>query len=139
MAKILAKKNMYPKRLISILKHMKQRCLNPNNSNYKNYGGRGISICNEWINNTTSFYLWALNNGYNDGLTIDRIDADGNYEPTNCRWITNKEQQRNRTNNHLITLKNETHTVIEWAEILNVTYNTIIRKEKNNSLYELIN
>ena len=74
---------------------IKQRCNNPNANHYDRYGGRGITYCKEW-EKYEPFYTWAMNNGYQEGLTIDRIDNDGNYEPTNCRWITIAEQQRNK-------------------------------------------
>lgn len=74
--------------------NMKQRCTNPKEMHYKRYGGRGIKICDEWINSFKSFYSWAINSGYKDSLTIDRKDNDGNYEPNNCRWITNAENAR---------------------------------------------
>jgi len=70
---------------------MKQRCYNPNNRSYKTYGGRGIKVCDEWRDNFMAFHDWAIANGYEEGLTIDRIDNDGDYEPNNCRWITLQE------------------------------------------------
>ena len=78
---------------------MKKRCYNPNSKSYKDYGERGIVVCDEWKNDFLSFYNWSVQNGYGENLQIDRIDTNGNYEPSNCRWITHAEQQRNRRNN----------------------------------------
>jgi hypothetical protein len=90
-------------RLYSIYDHMIQRTENPNSSHFKHYGKRGITICQEWRKNFVCFYVWAINNGYKDNLTIDRIDVNGNYEPSNCRWTDNFTQARNtrvlRSNN----------------------------------------
>lgn len=111
-------------RLHNIYYKMKQRCNNPNSKSYPNYGGRGITYCDEW-ETTKNFIDWALSNGYNDELTLDRIDPNGNYCPENCRWITIQEQQRNRTNNRLIEWNGEIHCCNEWDEILGYTSGTI--------------
>ena len=83
-------------RLYRIFHKMKERCYRESNDNYRYYGGRGIPVCDEWLNDFQAFQEWALQNGYRDDLTIDRIDYNGNYEPANCRWITIQEQQKNR-------------------------------------------
>ena len=83
-------------RLYTIWQSMKSRCYYPKNKCYNSYGGRGICVCDEWISSFNGFALWALANGYKDTLSIDRINVDGNYEPGNCRWATNEEQQKNK-------------------------------------------
>ena len=82
--------------LYNVWKNMKKRCYNKNVYNYKSYGGRGIIVCDEWRNNFKAFYDWALNNDYEKGLEIDRVDNDGNYEPSNCRFVTRSENQKNK-------------------------------------------
>lgn len=111
-------------RLHNIYYKMRQRCNNPNNIDYKNYGGRGITYCEEW-EETQNFIDWALSHGYTDELTLDRIDVNGNYCPENCRWITIEQQQRNRRNNKYIEWDNETHCYNEWDEILGYPPGTI--------------
>ena len=91
-----AKHNLRNHKLYPIWKMMKQRCYNPHCGNYKYYGGRGITVCQEWRKDFKVFYDWAISHGYQDGLSIDRIDVNGNYEPANCRWITMAEQNRNK-------------------------------------------
>jgi len=98
---------------------MIQRCENPNNKPYKYYGGRGITVCEEW-HNSAIFIDWALANGWQKGLTLDRIDNDGNYEPSNCHWVTRKEQARNRRSNRRITFNGKTQALAQWAEEVNV-------------------
>ena len=87
---------MSRKRLANIHHGMKQRCYYTKHTAYKDYGGRGITICEEWRNNPKAFYEWAIANGYRDDLTLDRIDNDGSYEPSNCRWVSQREQSANR-------------------------------------------
>lgn len=108
------------RRLYKIWDGIKERCLNKNSKDYVRYGLRNIKICSEWLESFVCFYNWAYTNGYNDTLTIDRIDSNGNYEPSNCRWVNLKEQARNRRNNRLITYENQTHCISEWAEIKNI-------------------
>lgn len=109
-------------RIYKIWQSMKNRCYYENDICYQNYGGRGITICKEWLDDFQVFYEWAIANGYQENLTIDRIDTNGNYEPTNCRWATMKEQQNNRTTNKLITFNGETKTMKQWAEFVGIPY-----------------
>ena len=111
-------------RIYNIWRSMRQRCTNPKCINYKNYGGRGIKVCPEWEQFQT-FHKWAIDNGYSDELTIDRIDVNGNYEPSNCRWISYKEQSNNKTNNRRIEVGGEVHTMSEWAEIKGIKVSVI--------------
>lgn len=113
------------KRLYAVYQAMLDRCNNPSNSHYSNYGERGIKVCSEWEKSYDAFAQWAFNNGYDPlatrgDCTIDRIDVDKGYEPSNCRWISNAEQQLNRTNNRLLTYKGKTQTVKEWAVELGI-------------------
>lgn len=94
---------------------MMNRCYRPDNNQYHNYGGRGITVCEEWKNNFEVFAKWALNNGWQAGLTIDRKNNNEGYYPENCRWATQQEQANNKTNNHLLTVFGETKTIANWA------------------------
>ena len=96
---------------------MLSRCYDPTRKKYESYGGRGIAVCDEWKNDFLSFYNWAMANGYQDDLQIDRIENDGNYEPGNCKWSTRKEQANNRRDSRHLTYKNQTKTLSQWAEI----------------------
>lgn len=101
-----------------------QRCENPNDTQYKNYGARGIKVCTEW-HEFIPFHDWAMANGWQRGVSIDRIDNNGNYEPDNCRWVTAKEQARNKRNNHFITFNGKTQTMVEWAEEIGLEYSIL--------------
>lgn len=99
---------------------IKSKCLNPNNDKYKYYGGRGITVCDEWQNNFQSFATWAIANGYDENLTIDRIDVNGNYEPSNCRWVDMKIQNRNRRSNILIEYNGQEMCIADIAKLLGI-------------------
>lgn len=113
------------RRLRSIFRGMKSRCYDEKCSGYKRYGGRGISICDEWLNNIDSFCKWALDNGYEDGLSIDRIDNDGDYCPSNCRWATPSIQMSNYSRNVLIEYNGEKKTMSQWAEEYGIRLTTL--------------
>ena len=113
------------KRLITIRHSMYCRCYYPSTNGYERYGGRGIKMCEEWINNPDSFYQWAINNGYKKGLTIDRIDVNGNYEPNNCRWATKEEQSSNMRTNRKIMYDNKIQTLSQWAREYNINIVTL--------------
>jgi hypothetical protein len=98
---------------------MRQRCEKPNCTGYHKYGAKGISVCEEW-QSFENFRDWALSHGYSDTLTLDRIDGTGNYEPGNCRWATQKEQQNNRCNNVTLTYHGETKSIYEWSKITGI-------------------
>jgi len=121
----LYKNGLSSTRLRYIYDGMKARCYNTNNPSYRNYGYRGINICKEWLENFENFYNWAINNGYKDELTIDRIDVDGNYEPNNCRWSTKLEQASNKRNIAFITFNGVTKPIKEWAKEYNIQLCTL--------------
>lgn len=112
-------------RLYGIWSDMRLRCYDEKNIAYHRYGGRGITICDEWKNDVKAFYDWATANGYKDSLTIDRIDNDGNYCPENCRWATVKEQASNRRSNILVTHNGKTQTMKEWAHEVGTPYKVV--------------
>lgn len=114
-------------RLRDIFGHIKDRCFNENSKDYCWYGGKGISICEEWLRNPKSFEEWALTHGYSNDLTIDRIDSNKNYCPENCQWIPLKENTRKAGKVNWITVENVTLTGRQWAEKLRVGVNTINR------------
>lgn len=109
------------KRIHNIWSEMRQRCNNPNNHAYKYYGGRGIIVCDEW-QDVTVFEKWALENGYEDNLTIDRIDTNGNYEPDNCRWVDMQTQANNTRSNKMLPYHGRTQSLADWCRELSLDY-----------------
>lgn len=105
--------------------HMKQRCHNKNSTDYKNYGGRGIFVCDEWRSNFLNFYNWAMDNGYSENLTIERIDVNKGYSPDNCTWIPMEEQSNNKQKTIRYTINGETKTAKDWAKIYNIPLETL--------------
>lgn len=127
------------KRLHTIWTAMRRRCSNPSNWDYKYYGGKGVTVCQEW-NDYPVFREWAMSNGYSDDLTIDRIDPNGNYEPSNCAWVPIKAQENNRTNNRKYSYNGCTHTISEWAEIYHMPYSRLyMRLQKGLTIDEALN
>lgn len=141
-SKANSKHKLCENRLYNIFRNMKQRCYNPKTINYKNYGGKGITICEEWLDEKTgfiNFYNWAIKNGYNENLTIDRIDVNGDYEPNNCQWITKSENSGKdkfffKTLNECKVLWNLRKffslTQKEFADKLKISRDTVKRIEK---------
>lgn len=124
----LKKHGMRNTRLWSIWDGMMKRCYNPKHPYYHRYGGRGIDICDEWLQDHGAFFSWALSNGYQDNLTVDRIDNDGNYSPENCRFVDMKTQENNRCNNCTVEINGVSKTIAEWADITGIGYQTIYRR-----------
>lgn len=112
-------------RLYGVWHGMKNRCLTKSATSYAMYGGTGITVCDEWVSSFEVFHEWAMQNGYEPGLNIDRIDGSGPYAPSNCRWVTSKENQRNRRNNKILCVDGIRKSVAEWAEKTRTPYNTI--------------
>lgn len=112
-------------RLFYIWQNMLKRCYNHNSPKYKDYGGRGITVCEEWRESFTAFQKWAVESGYQDDLKIDRKDNNGNYCPENCHWATDKEQANNKRTNRLITCNGKTQTLAQWAEEMGIPRQTI--------------
>lgn len=118
-------------RLYNIYSKMKNRCYKADDPKYYRYGARGITICEEWLSSFRAFYDWAMANGYEDGLSIDRINNDGNYSPENCRWATNTEQQNNKSTNRLVSYNGELMTIADAARAANIPMPTLWWRMKN--------
>lgn len=125
------KHNQRHTNLYEVWKSIKQRCFNVNNKSYKNYGARGITLCEDWKTNFKSFYKWSIDNGYQKGLTIDRIDNNGNYCPENCRWVDRQVQCNNTRCNKIIIFNGESKTLADWCRILNISYSCMSSRLRN--------
>lgn len=111
---------------------MKKRCYTRTETAYKYYGGRGIKVCEEWKDDFQAFHDWSMANGYSDELTIDRIDVNGDYEPSNCRWSTRKEQANNTRRNHIVSFRGQSKSIAEWSETTGIKQNTILYRLRRN-------
>lgn len=125
-------------KLFRIWSGMKTRCYNKNAVNYSDYGGRGITVCDEWLKDFESFYEWSIDNGYFEcssrkECTLDRIDVNGNYCPENCRWVNMKKQQNNKRSNRIIEFNGESHTVAEWADIIGMSQDVLLSRLNSNT------
>lgn len=119
-------------------KSMKHRCYISTNPSYKNYGGRGISVCNQWRGSFFNFKNWSFKNGWREGLTLDRIDNNGDYSPANCRWISRVEQLKNRRNSLYLTYKGDTKSIKEWAKHIGISYNGMRKRLKWDDIEKII-
>lgn len=129
------KHGMKNTKIYAVWNGMKQRTMNPNSKQYKNYGARGITICDEWRDSFESFYKWSCENGYEENLTIERVNVNGNYEPSNCKWATKKEQANNRRSNRIIEYQGKKLTVSQWADELGIPYARLEKRfEKGYSI-----
>lgn len=133
-SKLNSKHKLSSCRLHNTWVSMKARCFNVKSKFYRYYGGRGITVCEDWLdkeNGFINFYQWAINNGYHKDLTIDRINSLGNYEPSNCRWATRMEQQRNRKNTVSINYQGRKVSIMYLSNLYKIPYNTIYKRNKN--------
>lgn len=112
-------------RVYRIWQRMKDRCCNQKHTSYHLYGGKGIKVCDLWVNNFEEFYKWSMGNGYSDNLSIDRINSNKGYEPLNCRWATPTEQANNTNRNKYITYNGETKSYSQWAKTLGMNNSTL--------------
>ena len=110
---------------------MKSRCYRKTCPNYHRYGGRGITICDDWLDDFMNFYNWSMENGYSDELSIDRIDNNKGYSPSNCRWSSAKEQANNTRSTIFLTYNGETKSASEWSKIIGISRDVLTRRKRN--------
>lgn len=140
MKKRSSKHNLYYTKIYKIWIAMKQRCYYKKYKYYKNYGGKGIKVCDEWKNSIINFYEWALKNGYEDGLSIERVDINKDYCPENCKWIPKNQQQKNTSRTKLYKYKNEKETIYFFSKKYKIPQSSFYRKiRKGISVAEIIN
>ena len=130
--------NMSRTNIYHVWRNMKARCDNPNNKEYHRYGGRGISVCDEWIDSFPAFYEWAKESGYEKGLTLDRINNDEGYSPSNCRWATWKQQSRNNCRNVMLTYNGKTQCMTDWSEELGISLDCIKKRYRTGKPIEVV-
>lgn len=134
-----SKHNMTDTRIYNEWIGMKARCDNPKATHYKYYGGKGIKVCKEWGSDFLTFYKWAIENGYSDDLTLDRIDINKDYEPKNCRWVTMAIQNRNKRSNRYLTFNGKTQIIADWAHELGISSKSLCARMKRGwSVAELL-
>jgi hypothetical protein len=126
------------RRLHSVYRNMKERCNNPKCPNYKNYGGNGVRVCDVWASSFEAFFSWAIENGYRIGLSIDRINVDGNYDPSNCRWATREEQANNKRNTIYVDYHGNTITLSQLCAITGIDRRTLWMRLKNGEDGEML-
>lgn len=139
--RLIKKQTYYKKPWYNTYRCMKSRCYREKDPSYKYYGGRGIKVCEEWLN-IRNFEKWVEQNPYFEGATIDRIDCDGDYSPENCRWATMYEQDNNRRNTIMIEWEGECHSLSDWSQIIGINKSTLKnrywRGDRGDRLFEKV-
>lgn len=139
--KYISQQKWKNKKLRRIFAGMLQRCYNSNNKSYNCYGAKGIKVCDEWLNNPSIFEEWALSNGYEDNLTIDRINSNKDYCPENCRWVTKSENSKYKSTTKILEVDGISHTGADWSKILNLSnsaINKMLQKYPKEQVKEFI-
>ena len=130
--------NMSRTNIYHTWRNMKARCDNPNLKSYQRYGGRGITVCDEWVKSFQAFYEWAITNGYQKGLTLDRIDNDKGYCPENCRWATWEQQSRNKSRNVMLTYNGKTQCMTDWAKERGISFDAIKKRYRTGKPIDVV-